>query len=85
MKPVSVKFRLLKSGKNYLAESIERGTATFYLPSEQWNVAAEATADTSATSAAPADLPLSASIFKAVTASAEAPVEPLEKVRTESS
>ena len=77
MTPIPVKFQLLKSGKNYLAVSIKRGTASFYLPSAQWNAAVEAAAETPA--AASADLPLSASIFKAVTASAEAPVEPLEK------
>lgn len=87
MTPIPVKFQLLKSGKNYLAVSIKRGTASFYLPSAQWNAAVEAAAETPA--AASADLPLSASIFKAAAAeketSAPASEEPLEKVRTESS
>ena len=81
MTPIPVKFQLLKSGKNYLAVSIKRGTASFYLPSAQWNAAVEAAAETPA--AASADLPLSASIFKAAAAeketSAPASEEPLEK------
>ena len=46
MTPIPVKFQLLKSGKNYLAVSIKRGTASFYLPSAQWNAAVEAAAET---------------------------------------
>ena len=48
MTPIPVKFQLLKSGKNYLAVSIKRGTASFYLPSAQWNAAVEAAAETPA-------------------------------------